>query len=176
MLKDFKPVLSILLRFIIIYMVLLLAYQFFLNSFQKEGLDPFSRMIAEQVRHIQNFMSFPTQLYNDIKGEQVYFYVRNEYPTRMVEGCNAVSVMILFVAFVFAFYKGKNTFVFVVLGLILLYIINVLRIVGLNIVVLDYKAYSKTTHDYIFPAVIYGTVVVLWLVWIKFFALKNEKS
>jgi hypothetical protein len=48
--------------------------------------------------------------------------------------------------------------------------------VGLNIVVLDYKAYSKTTHDYIFPAVIYGTVVVLWLVWIKFFALKNEKS
>ena len=176
MLKDFKPVLSILLRFIIIYMVLLLAYQFFLNSFQKEGLDPFSRMIAEQVRHIQNFMSFPTQLYNDIKGEQVYFYVRNEYPTRMVEGCNAVSVMILFVAFVFAFYKGKKTFVFVVLGLILLYIINVLRIVGLNIVVLDYKAYSKTTHDYIFPAVIYGTVVVLWLVWIKFFALKNEKS
>ncbi len=176
MLKDFKPVLSILLRFIIIYMVLLLAYQFFLNSFQKEGLDPFSRMIAEQVRHIQNFMGFPTQLYNDIKGEQVYFYVRNEYPTRMVEGCNAVSVMILFVAFVFAFYKGKKTFVFVVLGLIFLYIINVLRIVGLNIVVLDYKAYSKTTHDYIFPAVIYGTVVVLWLVWIKFFALKNEKS
>lgn len=176
MLKDFKPVLSILLRFIIIYMVLLLAYQFFLNSFQKEGLDPFSKMIAEQVRHIQNFMSFPTQLYNDIKGEQVYFYVRNEYPTRMVEGCNAVSVMILFVAFVFAFYKGKKTFVFVVLGLVLLYIINVLRIVGLNIVVLDYKAYSKTTHDYIFPAVIYGTVVVLWLVWIKFFALKNEKS
>lgn len=176
MLKDFKPVLSILLRFIIIYMVLLLAYQFFLNSFQKEGLDPFSKMIAEQVRYIQNFMGFPTQLYNDIKGEQVYFYVRNEYPTRMVEGCNAVSVMILFVAFVFAFYKGKKTFVFVVLGLILLYIINVLRIVGLNIVVLDYKAYSKTTHDYIFPAVIYGTVVVLWLVWIKFFALKNEKS
>ena len=176
MLKDFKPVLSILLRFIIIYMVLLLVYQFFLNSFQKEGLDPFSKMIAEQVRHIQNFMGFPTQLYNDIKGEQVYFYVRNEYPTRMVEGCNAVSVMILFVAFVFAFYKGKKTFVFVVLGLVLLYIINVLRIVGLNIVVLDYKAYSKTTHDYIFPAVIYGTVVVLWLVWIKFFALKNEKS
>ncbi|MDN4012476.1 exosortase family protein XrtF [Chryseobacterium gambrini] len=176
MLKDFKPVLSILLRFIIIYMVLLLAYQFFLNSFQKEGLDPFSRMIAEQVRHIQNFMGFPTQLYNDIKGEQVYFYVRNEYPTRMVEGCNAVSVMILFVAFVFAFYKGKKTFIFVILGLILLYIINVLRIVGLNIVVLDYKAYSKTTHDYIFPAVIYGTVVLLWLVWIKFFALKNEKS
>lgn len=176
MLKDFKPVLGILLRFIIIYLVLLFAYQFFLNTFQKEGLDPFSRMIAEQVSYFQNSIGFPTQLYNDVKNEQVYFYVRNEYPTRMVEGCNAVSVMILFVAFVFAFYKGKKTFVFVILGLILLYIMNVLRIVGLNIVVLDYKEYSKMAHDYAFPAVIYGTVVVLWLIWIKFFALKNENS
>ncbi|HCR77612.1 MAG TPA: exosortase family protein XrtF [Chryseobacterium sp.] len=176
MLKDFKPVLGILLRFIIIYLVLLFAYQFFLNSFQNEGLDPFSRMIAEQVRDIQNFMGFSTQLYDDVKGEQVYFYVRNKYPTRMVEGCNAVSVMILFVAFVFAFYKEKKTFVFVILGLVLLYIINVLRIIGLNIVILNHEEYGKIAHDYIFPAVIYGTVVLLWLVWIKFFALKHEKS
>ncbi len=176
MLKDFKPVLGILLRFIIIYLVLLFAYQFFLNTFQKDGLDPFSRIIAEQVRHFQNSIGFPTQLYNDVKNEQVWFYVKDKYVTRMVEGCNAVSVMILFVAFVFAFYKGKKTFVFVIIGLILLYIMNVLRIVGLNIVVLNHKEYSKISHDYIFPAVIYGTVVALWLIWIKFFALKNENS
>jgi exosortase family protein XrtF len=176
MLKDFKPVLAILLRFIIIYLVLLFAYQFYLNSYQHLGLDPFSRMIAEQVRHIQNAIGFPTQLYNDVKNEQVYFYVRTEYPTRMVEGCNAVSVMILFVAFVFAFYKGKKTFIFVLIGLVLLYIINLLRIVGLNIVLLDYKKYGKISHDFAFPAIIYGTVVLLWLVWIKFFALKNENS
>lgn len=176
MLKDFKPVLGILLRFIIMYLVLLFAYQFYLNSFQAAGLDPFSRMIADHVRHVQNFFGYSTQLYDDIKGEQVYFYVKNEYPTRMVEGCNAVSVMILFVAFVFAFFKGKKTFVFALIGLVLLYIMNVLRIVGLNIVMLDYKQYGKISHDYIFPAVIYGTVVVLWLIWIKFFALKHENS
>jgi len=176
MLKDFKPVLSILLRFIIIYLVLLFAYQFYLNSFQNEGLDPFSRMIAEQVKHIQNSIGYPTQLYDDVKGEQVYFYVNKEYPTRMVEGCNAISVMILFVAFVFAFYKGKKTFIFVLLGLILLYIMNLLRIVGLNIVMIDYKQYGKISHDYIFPAVIYGTVVLLWMVWIKFFSLRHENS
>ncbi|WP_449399822.1 exosortase family protein XrtF [Chryseobacterium wanjuense] len=176
MLKDFKPVLSILLRFIIVYLVLLFAYQFYLNHFQSGGLDPFSRMIAEQVRHIQNSLSYPTQLYNDVKGEQVWFYVKTDYATRMVEGCNAVSVMILFVAFVFAFYKGSKTFLFVLAGLVLLYIMNLLRIVGLNIVMTDYKQYGKISHDFIFPAVIYGTVVVLWLIWIKFFALKHENS
>lgn len=173
MLKDFKPVLGILLRFIIIYLVLLFAYQFFLNRFQGEGLDPFSRMIAGQVSGIQNFIGFPTQLYNDVRGEQVWFYVKQEYITRMVEGCNAVSVMILFVAFVFAFYKGSKTFLFVLIGLILLYVMNLLRIVGLNIVMADYKQYGKISHDFIFPAIIYGTVVALWLVWIKFFALKK---
>lgn len=176
MLKDFKPVLGILLRFIIIYLVLLFAYQFYLNSFKVQGLDPFSRLIADQVMFLQNKFNFQTQLYDDIPNEQVYFYVQQKYVTRMVEGCNAISVMILFLSFVFAFYKGTKTFVFVLAGLVALYIINILRIVVLNIVTRDYPEYSKGAHDYFFPAVIYGSVVILWLIWIKFFALKNENS
>lgn len=176
MLKDFKPVLGILLRFIIIYVVLLFGYQFYLNSFKMHGLDPFSRLIAEQVRHIQNFIHYPTELYNDVKEEQVWFFVKTAYATRMVEGCNAISVMILFLAFIFAFYKGSKTFIFALVGLAILYIMNLLRIVGLNITMTDYSEYGKMFHNYIFPAIIYGTVVLLWLVWIKFFALKNENS
>lgn len=176
MLKDFKPVLNILLRFIIIYLVLLFGYQFFLNSGKGSGLDSFSRIIADQVSWVQNRIGYPSELYDDIKNEQVWFYVKNVYATRMVEGCNAVSVMILFVSFVFAFYKGTKTFVFVFIGLVFLYCINVLRIVGLNVVQTDHKEYSKMFHDFIFPAIIYGSVVLLWLIWIKFFALKNENS
>lgn len=173
MLKDFKPVLGILLRFIVVYVVLVLAYQFYLNEFAQLGLDLFSRFVAKQVMDVQNFMGYPTQLYDDIKGEQVYFKVKDVYATRMVEGCNAISVMILFASFVFAFYKGRKTFFFVLGGLVLLYIMNVLRIVGLNIVMTDHKQYGKIAHDFIFPAAIYGTVVILWLLWIKFFALKK---
>jgi len=176
MLKDFKPVLSILLRFIVIYLVLLFAYQFYLNSFKADGLDPFSQIVARQVTSIQNVMGFPTLLYNDVKNEQVWFYVKKNYATRMVEGCNAISVMILFTSFVFAFYKGSKTFIFVLAGLVLLYVMNIIRIAGLNIVVTDHKEYGKIFHDFIFPAVIYGTVIILWLIWIKFFALKNENS
>lgn len=168
--------LGILLRFIIIYLVLLFAYQFYLNMNKDFGLDPFSRIIANQVSAIQNVLGYPTQLYNDVKNEQVWFYVKNQYVTRMVEGCNAISVMILFVSFVFAFYKGSKTFIFVLTGLVLLYIMNLLRIVGLNIVMAEHKEYGKMFHDFVFPAAIYGSVVLLWLIWIKFFALKHENS
>lgn len=176
MLKDFKPVLGILLRFIIIYLVLLFGYQFYLNSFKAQGLDPFSRLIADHVVLVQNALNYPSRLYDDVPNEQMYFYVKDRTVTRMVEGCNAVSVTILFVAFVFAFYKGAKTFVFIVAGVVALYIMNILRIAGLNIVTRDYSQYNKIAHDYVFPAIIYGSVVILWLIWIKFFALKNENS
>lgn len=173
MFKDLKPTLYILIRFIVIYLILLAIYQYYLNYFSGTGLDPYSRMITEQVGRIQNYIGYSTQFYDDIKGEQVYFYIKNDYRTRMVEGCNAISVMILFVSFIFAFYKGMKTFIFVVTSLILLYIMNLLRIVGLNIVMTDYKEYGKISHDIVFPAFIYGTVVFLWVIWMKFFALKG---
>jgi len=176
MLKDFKPILGILLRFIIIYLVLLFAYQFYLTSFKEQGLDPFSRMVAKQVMFVQNTLGYPSALYDDVPKQQIWFHVKTGFVTRMVEGCNAISVMILFLSFVFAFYKEAKTFVFVGVGLILLHIMNALRIAGLNIVYSDYPKYGKMSHDYVFPAIIYGSVVVLWLVWIKFFALKNENS
>lgn len=173
MLKDFKPVLGILLRFIIIYLVLLFAYQFYLNSFKDSGLDPFSKMITRQVMFLQQSLGYPSALYDDVPNQQVWYHVKTKFTTRMVEGCNAISVMILFVSFIFAFYKGTKTFVFVGVSLLILHIMNVLRIAGLNIVYSDYPKYGKMTHDYVFPAVIYGTVVLLWLIWIKFFALKK---
>ncbi|MGI9652382.1 exosortase family protein XrtF [Chryseobacterium sp. RLHN22] len=173
MLKDFKPVLGILLRFIIIYLVLLFAYQFYLNSFKESGLDPFSKMITRQVMFLQQSLGYPSALYDDVPNQQVWYHVKTKFTTRMVEGCNAISVMILFVSFIFAFYKGTKTFVFVGVSLLILHIMNVLRIAGLNIVYSDYPKYGKMTHDYVFPAVIYGTVVLLWLIWIKFFALKK---
>lgn len=64
------------LRFIVIYLVLLFAYQFYLNVSKAGGLDPFSRIIADQVASIQKALGFPTLLYDDIKNEQVWFYVK----------------------------------------------------------------------------------------------------
>ena len=79
----------------------------------------------------------------------------------------------IFLAFVFAFYEGFKTFIFAAVGLIVLHIMNVLRIAGLNILIVEMPQYSRIGHDYLFPAIIYGSVVVLWLIWIKFYALKN---
>lgn len=110
---------------------------------------------------------------DSLKLHSVLFQTPGKFTTRMVEGCNVFSVAILFSAFVFAFYKGSKTFLFVLGGLVLLHILNVSRIVLLNIIFLKYPQYEKIGHDYIFPAIIYGGVIILWLIWIQFFALRK---
>lgn len=177
MFNDFKPVLKILLRFIILYVVMVLGYQFYLNEFKNAGLDTFSTWVMTQVDFVQNTIGYPSQMVpGKPQDETSWFFVSGKYVSRMVEGCNAISVMILFLAFIFAFYEGLKTFIFAAAGVVFLHIINVLRIVGLNILLVEHPQYSKIGHDYLFPAIIYGSVVVLWLIWIKFYALKTVEN
>ena len=173
MLEDFKPALKILGRFIGIYLLVFLAYQWYLNPYVGVDLDPLSKWVANQVVVVQNALGYDSKLVDYAKFETSYFHINGKYTTRMVEGCNAISIMILFIAFIFAFYRGKTTIFYAIGGVILLHILNVLRIVGLNILKLEYPQYGKIGHDYLFPAIIYGAVVLLWLIWINKFALKK---
>ena len=176
MFNDFKPILKILLRFVIIYLVMVFLYQVYLNRTEGISLDPFSVFVGEQVTSVQNFFGISSKFEILENQQAARFIVIDKYVSRMVEGCNAISVMILFLAFIFAFYKGFKTFIFAIAGLVLLHIMNVLRIAGLNWVLYFYPPEGKMFHDYIFPAIIYGSVVVLWLVWINYFALKKSKN
>jgi len=174
--KGFLPVLKILLRFVVIYIVFVLLYQLYLNNYENDVVDPFTRWVAKQVAFVQDLFGFPTNLDDNLKLHTVLFQTRGKFTTRMVEGCNVISVAILFAAFIFAFYKGAKTFLYVLAGLVFLHILNVFRIVLLNIIFLTHPQYEKIGHDYFFPAIIYGGVISLWLIWIHFFALKKVKN
>lgn len=174
MLGDLKPVLILLLRFFGIYIGLIVIYQFYLNFYSDVAADPLTRIIAEQSTFCINKIGYNAQLVDATETKGIYFYINKVWATIMVEGCNAVSIMILFLAFIFTFYKGVKTFWFALGGLVFLYLINVLRIAFINIVYLDYSLeYFEFAHDYIFPAIIYGGVVLLWIIWIKFIPVKR---
>ncbi|SDO49589.1 exosortase family protein XrtF [Cloacibacterium normanense] len=173
--KDFKEILWVLLRFLGIWLLLFLLYQWYLNQFSG-NIDGFTKIISDQSAFLLNFTGYETVTKDFPSHETVQFYINGKVATRMVEGCNAVSVMIMFLAFVFAFYKGAKTFYFAFAGIVLLYILNLFRIYVLNMIVVDFPALTKPAHDYFFPAIIYGGVVVLWLIWINKFVITHEKN
>ena len=173
--KDFKEILWVLLRFLGIWLLLFLLYQWYLNQFSG-NIDGFTKIISDQSAFLLNLTGYETITKDFPTHETILFYINGKSATRMIEGCNAVSVMIMFLAFVFAFYKGVKTFYFAFSGIVLLYILNLFRIYVLNVIVVDFPALTKYAHDYFFPAIIYGGVVVLWLIWINKFVITDEKN
>lgn len=174
MTNDLKQILVILLRFILLYLVLLGGYEFYLNS--QNGLDTFSIWVGRQSSFLQNLLGYSSSIEVHHHERCGHFMVNSSWVTTMVEGCNSISIMILFVSFVLAFYQGFKTFIFILIGLFLIHVMNVSRIALINIVAIDYKDYFTSAHDYLFPSIIYGTVIILWIVWIKLFVFKNEKN
>ena len=171
--KDFKEILLILLRFLWIWLIFFIVYQIFLNQY-KADIDPITRFISDQSVFLLNKTGFVTRTKDFYLRETILFYINEKPATRMIEGCNAVSVIIMFLAFIFAFYKGIKTFYFSFVGIIILYILNLFRIYVLNVIVVKFPEYVKPAHDYFFPAIIYGGVVLLWLIWINKFVIKDD--
>lgn len=97
--------------------------------------------------------------------------INGKYVARVIEGCNSISVIILFVAFIIAFAgKLKTTFFYILSGSVLIYVVNLLRIVILTIGLYNYPWRRDILHTVIFPMIIYGMVFLLWMFWVNRFA------
>lgn len=168
-----KPVILFIVKFFATYLIFSLLYSYFLNHTKQREVDRYTEHIAYQsvkTGHIFG-LDFRTEPH-DTEASMKLFY-KNHYTARVVEGCNAISVLILFWAFIIAFSGSlKNTVLFGVLGSAIIYVFNLARIVFLTKAMYDYPKYNEVLHQVIFPAVIYGVTFTLWIIWVRYLAKK----
>ena len=103
-------------------------YQFYLGQFDSANfeVDGFTDLVARQTKIVLNSFNFLTELYPSTHDPSVVVQVEGIRIVRIIEGCNALSVMILFVAFILAFSKGfVKTFAYIIVGLFVIHILNV---------------------------------------------------
>jgi len=130
--------------------------------------DPVTAMVSRQTQSILQWLGYEAQIYNAPSNPSVMLYINDQIIYRVIEGCNAVSVMLLFAAFVIAFAKAwKKTIIFILIGFVLIYLVNLARLVVLALIYKELPQYTEIAHDIAFPAVIYGAVILLWIYWIK---------
>ncbi len=174
--KEFKPILIFILKFVVVWGVLLIAYNIYLNHYHKENKpDPYSQTVASWTVSCLNSAGFEALAQDDETRPWTWIYMNNKHTSYINEGCNAISIMMIFVAFIVAFSTTwKQTVLYILGGLIVIQIMNIIRIALLNYIFAYHHEYGKMAHDYLFPAIIYGTIVVLWIVWVKYFALKPK--
>lgn len=177
--KKYRPFLLFLGKFLLAYLVFIFLYQQYLNQFDSAAFeaDGFTRFVANSTQKLLQWFHYKVSLLPNESEPSFKVFVENKYVVRIVEGCNAISVMILFAAFVIAF-SGKflKTVLFIISGIILIHVLNITRITILSLGLLYFPQYENVLHDIIFPLFIYGVVFVLWVIWINKFSLYAEKD
>ncbi len=161
------------------YFIVTIVYSFYLNQYhsQKNEVDDITHFVAEQTKNTLVFFGADCEIIKH-EFEPSYKVIYNsKYIARIVEGCNSVSVIVLFATFIFAFSnRFSTTFFYIFLGSIMIFILNIFRISLLTGGLYNYPEYGTFLHDILFPLVIYGVVFVLWVVWVlKFSAYAKEK-
>lgn len=146
----------------------------------KSEVDSFTQLVAEQTKTVLNWFDSQSYITRHSGEPSVKVFYQNTYVCRIIEGCNALSVMILFIAFVIAFTgKFKNTVLFVVLGSVLIHVLNVVRIALLSAALYHFPKYEHLLHSVVFPLAIYGVVFLLWVIWVNkysFYATEINKK
>ena len=120
---------------------------------------------------VANVMGYDASVEQHSSELSMKLNINGKYVSRIIEGCNSISIIILFLAFIIAFSGPvKATVLFGIFGSVLIYIVNILRIIALSVLYYRFPKYQDVLHDLLFPAVIYGLVFVLWITWVTFYS------
>lgn len=167
----YKPFLLFLGSFFFTYILLAFLYQLFLDSYEGGKVDVVTRFVAQNTETVLS--GFDKTVFIEESNREPFFtlYFYQKAMLRIVEGCNGISLIILFVSFIVAFSGSlKNTLLFVFGGSLLIYILNILRIAVLIILIYHFPSQLHLLHGVLFPLVIYSVVFILWFIWVNKFS------
>lgn len=175
-LLKYKSVVHFVVVFLIVYIALTYGYKTYLDLSDGATFYPdyITHIVAKQSAYVIDAFGYQAEVFPHPDEPSMKLLVNSKFVARIVEGCNAVSVIILFVSFVVAFTgRFKETILYVVLGSVLIYVVNIIRIAIITIGLYRFPRKTDLLHDVIFPLIIYGMVFILWMFWVNRFSKKT---
>ena len=154
-------------------------YSFYLYKAQEKELlfqcAPITRDVAERTVSVLNYIGYNAEIQQHDQELSFKLILDELYIARIIEGCNSLSVIILFIAFIVAFPGNiKKTILYAMFGSLLIYFVNILRIVFLSVALAKFPNEKELLHNLVFPLIIYGLVFLLWIVWVNYFSNYKE--
>ena len=174
--KKYKTVIRFVVLFLGTYLMLSFFYAIYLKFFSGEKYFPdfITNLVAKQSASLLQDFGIGCFLTPDNLEQSMLLTIENKYSVGIVEGCNSVSVIILFFSFIIAFAENfKKTFLFLFAGAVLIYIVNIIRIAILVVALYKYPKYEDMLHSVVFPGIIYSLVFVLWMLWVRMLKPKS---
>ena len=169
LLSKYKKVISFITIFSLVYLVFALGYNLYISNINDTYFpDIATYNVSWLTKSILQFFSNGVNIEPDQVIKSQKLYLNNNLVFNIVEGCNGISVIMLFVAFVVSL-KGSflKTTTYLIFGGLCVYVANVMRLVLLALGYNYYPLHKVLMHDVLFPLFIYGVLLLLWLFWIK---------
>jgi exosortase family protein XrtF len=160
------------------YLVLSFIYQSYLNRFESKNnqVDDFTDLVDSQTKKVVSIIDDKAYTLPNSNEPSIKLYYKNKWVSRVIEGCNALSIIILFISFVIAFSgKIKPTLLFILFGVLIIHVFNVLRIALLSMAVYHFPESQDFLHSVVFPLFIYGIVFLLWIIWVGKYYFYSKK-
>ena len=173
---KYKSVVTFLLLFLGSYLILSVLYAGYLSFSEGSTYHPdiATHLVAKQSSALMEGFGYEALVQPHQSEPSMELYVNKKYLARVVEGCNAISIIILFTSFIIAFAQGfRKTFLFLFAGIAIIYGVNLLRIAILAIALYHYPNQEHLLHGVVFPAIIYGIVFILWVFWVRMLTPKQ---
>lgn len=113
---------------------------------------------------------------NGLKTEmQRSIYFGQNKAASVYDGCNALELMVLYVGFIICIPADtKRKWLFALVGVIIIYLINVLRCIGVICAIRYYPQQADFIHHYVFEIVIYAAIIAMWLVFANKINIRNN--
>ncbi|NRB83749.1 MAG: exosortase family protein XrtF [Winogradskyella sp.] len=178
LITKYKLVIRFIITFLAVYGMLTVGHHLYLSFSDGSKFYPdyMTNLVARQTNTLLNGIGYEASVLPHPDEASMKIIINGKYVARVIEGCNALSIIILFLSFIIAFSgKFKTTVLYCFAGAIILYAFNLIRIVILSAGLYHYPWRREILHNVIFPMLIYGTVFLLWMFWVNRFS-KSLKS
>lgn len=175
-LKEFKPTIFFLAKFVGLYIVLNLLYGLYITAYHPKP-DPATQLASEHSAFILRLFGTDVAANDSPVKPTTALVCGGKNIVSVYEGCNGLNVMIVFLSFVIAFGPFTRKMLwFIPFGFIGIHLINLGRITLLFWVSIKMPHYMYFTHKYLFTAVIYVAVLILWIWWVRISSVAKTQS
>lgn len=148
-----------LLKALSVYVLWFLLYDLWLLPDGRLDLH-ISRNIVAVTGGMLQFAGFDVFTFDRIVG------IGSANGLEIIDGCNGLETIGLFLGFVLAFPGDRiKRWMFIPAGILVLYLVNVIRIFVLSIVQYYWYPGFQFIHDYTFNLIFYLVVFGLWVIW-----------
>ena len=158
-----KPIRAFLLRVIVVFIVWKVLYHTLLLPTQIP--DAWLTHISAKGASILTSWLYPSTAITVVQVADIaeQLFVNGKRTIGIAHNCNALELYVLYIGYIICRPAPiKKRLIYIILGIVIIYLLNIIRIAGLGWLYLEHPRMVDFAHKYAFKAVVYFTIYLLW--------------